>query len=337
MADLLVAGCRILRPAFTDNERVHVTRGRDAASRSDVVVKTIAEAGESAAVERFRREAVILDLLTHRAIVRLKRYSDAPPRAMVLEYVPGSPLGRIVADRGPLAPGELCAVAGEIAAALDVAHAHGVVHRDLCPEHVIVLPRGGARLIDFGAASLDGEPEITLMGELLRDHAFVAPEQLRAASAADARSDIYSLAAVCFYALTGKSPSAAGDDPAASLEKIRPTLPPAVTAVVARGMSADPSERYASAGQMAADLRIAVVGVRKARFGMSPRSGFWKAAVVPLLLLLAAASVLFMPPHGHGRPVKVSANAGRFETGSHELRRAPAIRPPLESDAAPVR
>lgn len=271
---------------------MRVKRDRDPSSgRMDIVVKTMADPDSSVAVERFRREAIILDLLAHPSIVRLRRYTDQAPRAMVLEYVPGAHLGKTVAESGPMEPSALCDIIEHIAAGLDVAHSHGVVHRDVCPEHIIMPKRGSTKLIDFGVASLAGEPQITLHGETLRDHAYISPEQLRGAAGVGPSADIYSISAVCFFALTGQPPGRGAVNVAMALHEKRPDLPTEVASVIARGMAAAPEDRYPSAGQMAADLRMAVEhDERNKPLGTASRN-LWTATCFLIVALLLGAFV----------------------------------------------
>jgi len=303
----LVAGCKLLQPVYSEKQGVCVMRGRDVAARVDVVVKTMTEPANHVAIERFRREAVILDLLSHPNIVRLRRYRDQSPRAMVLEHISSVQLTQYVKEHGALTPSALCAIVEDIAAALDAAHSHGVFHRDIRPENILIPKRGHARLIDFGVARMDGEPEITLHGESLRDHAYISPEQLRGAVNADARSDVYSLASVAYFALTGRPPRPRveiGD----TLTRIpMPGARTEIAAVIARGMSGNPANRYPSAGQMAADLRAAAAQDDRRKSLQFPARSLWKMAALPIALMVLAAAT-YRPPVIHKRPVGVSAS-----------------------------
>ena len=301
----LVAGCRLIQPIYSDKRGICVMRGRDVAARIDVVVKTMTEPANQAAVERFRREAIILDLLSHPNIVRLRRYCDQAPRAMVLEHISGVHLAKHVKDNGALTPSALCGIVEDVAAALDAAHSHGVFHRDIRPENILVPRRGHARLIDFGIARIEGEPEITLHGEILRDHAYISPEQLRGAANVDARSDVYSLAAVAYFALTGRPPRPRveiGD----TLTRIpMPGARSELAAVIARGMSANPANRYPSAGQMAADLRAAAANDERQRALQLPSRGLWKTAALPMVLFILTAAAC-CPAETRDRHLNVS-------------------------------
>jgi YVTN family beta-propeller protein len=151
---------------------------------------------------------------------------------LVMRYVPGTDLGALVAQEGPLEPSRAVAIARAVASTLDVAHRRGIVHGDIHPGHVLVPddPRAAACLIDFGLTPVGaGAP------------GYVAPEQL-AGEPATARSDVHALGGVLLHALTGAAPSgplAVADD-----------LPPTLTAAVARAMTRSPADRYASAGEL---------------------------------------------------------------------------------------
>ena len=292
----LVAGLRASRLTLSQKNGIRVDRMPAASGHTSVVIKTMTEPGDAVAVERFRREAIILDLLAHPNIVRLLRYHDRPPRSMELEYIPGEDLRCLVDSDGTQSLAFVCDLVEDIGAALDASHSHGIIHRDVCPDNILVPRHGKARLIDFGFARIEGEPSVTLQGERLPDHAFIAPEQLRSISAADSRSDVYSLAAVAYFALTGIAPERTGDVAKVLMATSPDQLRPELTAVIARGLAADPTNRYSSAGQMAADMRAASVLNERRRSAASAGRATRSAAVVPLVIL-GMLSAVSRPVH----------------------------------------
>ncbi len=160
----------------------------------------------------------------------------------------------------------LCRWTIEIADALDHAHAHGVVHRDVKPSNVLVQPDGRARLFDLGLARLDDQPALTRTGDFAGSPFYAAPEQLEgSASAVDWRCDIYSLGVSLYELLALRRPFdganaqqvfrrvARGEH--APLRRIRPAAPRDLEVVCSTAMERDPAARYASMREFAADLR----------------------------------------------------------------------------------
>jgi serine/threonine-protein kinase len=211
------------------------------------------------AAARFEREAHAAASLNHPGIVTV--YDTGEDEAgpyIVLELIEGETLA---ARSGPMRPDQVVDIVTQASAALDHAHAVGVVHRDVKPANLIVDSDGRVRLADFGIARAIGDPTtVTEAGALVGTIAYMAPELLEGAPATPA-SDIYSLAAVAYQLLAGRPPFVA-ETPAALLEAVRSTepaplrgrVPPDMATAIALGMSKDPSSRPGSAGELAAAL-----------------------------------------------------------------------------------
>ena len=155
-------------------------------------------------------------------------------------------------------------LASEVAVALDHAHGHGVLHRDVKPSNIMLTPDGRVLLLDFGLASAEGSVRLTGTGQPLGSPAYMSPEQLRGAAALDARTDVYSLGLSLYEALTLHQPFATESLEGTRLAVLaaRPPAPrelnPAVTrdaeTVLITAMEPERTRRYASAGALAADL-----------------------------------------------------------------------------------
>lgn len=214
---------------------------------------------------RMRHEAKAAARLSHPHLIALHDIGEVEPVGLylVFEYVEGPSLKRRL-TRGPLPAREVAAVARQLGSALSHAHEAGVVHRDVKPENVILSPRG-ARLGDFGIARLP-DSTLTVPGGLLGTPAYSAPETIDD-NRFSAHSDQFSLAATLFEALSGRR-AFPGDDAldVASLVQIADPAPiaralqldPSVDAVLARGLSKQPEERFGSCAELGEALAEAL-------------------------------------------------------------------------------
>ncbi|WP_437337884.1 protein kinase domain-containing protein [Sorangium sp. So ce394] len=243
-----------------------VFRARDNATGQAVAVKVMLarHAGERA---RFEREARVLSELSHPAIVQFVAHGETPDGEpyLAMEWLEGEDLRARLA-RGMLGVDESVALAARVAAALGTAHARGVVHRDLKPSNLF-LPAGDVTLVkvlDFGIAHLGDVTRLTRTGAILGTPGYMAPEQAGGAGALDARADVFALGCVLYECLTG-TPAFAGERLMAVLAKIcceepprlaalRPGVPPALDALVARMLAKQPDRRPRDGDSVAAEL-----------------------------------------------------------------------------------
>ena len=319
--------------------------GWDRLHRCDVIVKVQRVTNDPVAMERFRREAAVMARLRHPSIVSLYRFYEGDPASLVMEYVRGQTLAALVKADGWLPTARVAAIIDSIAAGLDSAHAENIIHRDVKPANILLPRRGPARLTDFGVAHIDDDAPLTVMGDMLGTIEYASPEQVRGQETPDARSDVYSLAAVTYFALTGTPPFRAADESTQAQLSVmhrqvfadppplrfhREDISPAVEAVVLRGLAKTPDERFQTAGHFAAALHAAaeaeagtpeenalaaasrragaVAGVLAAAAVMLLGGGMWwkmNHAVLPAPLPVRVAARTQPPPSVHPHPLVV--------------------------------
>jgi hypothetical protein len=220
---------------------------------------------------RLQREARVIERLNHPGIVAVldlgvdDRNPDAPLPYLVMELVPGETLGQHLERAGPLPPAEAAAVLEQVAAPLDAIHQAGIVHRDVKPSNVMLLPDGRVKLMDFGIARLHDDTLITRTGAIIGSPAYMSPEQAMG-QPATAASDCWALAALAYSALTGRLPFPGGNIPAVLYQIIHgdpasiAEADPALSRVFEHAFARDPAARYPTARALAAAVRVALEG-----------------------------------------------------------------------------
>jgi len=222
----------------------------------------------SVAGERFLREIRITAQLQHPNILPLIDSGDAAGLLYsVMPFVDGESLRERLFS-GPLPVNEALLLGRELTEALEYAHRRGIVHRDVKPENIL-LSNGHAVVADFGIAraiGLASGNSLTTRGLPIGTAAYMSPEQAQGGGGGDPRSDVYSAGCVLYEMLTGKmafggvnlrevlAKQAAGTP--TPIAQLRPDVTPAVTAIVDRALARRPEDRYQSAGDLAADLRV---------------------------------------------------------------------------------
>ena len=249
-----------------------VYKARDPQIGRLVAVKTVSLWGQEPEQEtefrqRFVNEAQAAGRLNHPGIVAVFDVGESPETRepyIVLEFVNGESLAKILSREKKLPLSRALKLAEEIAEALDYAHAQGVVHRDIKPGNILVNEAGNAKIADFGIAKLN-LAHFTLPGRVLGTPAYMAPEQL-IGEGVDGRSDVFSLGVILYAMVTGHSPfhgnsattvcyKVANREPL-PVSALDITLPADLDYVIARAMAKDPKERYQRGAEMAADLRM---------------------------------------------------------------------------------
>jgi hypothetical protein len=217
---------------------------------------------------RFYREARASAKLQHPNIVTVFEFAEENGTPyIVMEFLRGLSLAARLTSPPPLTLDDKLNIVAQLCSALSYAHEQGVVHRDVKPANVFILPDGSIKLLDFGVAKLMTST-MTRQGDVLGSASYMSPEQVAGAESVDGRSDIFAVGVVLYELLAGKKPFQA-DTPTAIVVKILyeepppledPALPAPVVAAVKKALAKNPAERFQTAGEFARDLQ----SIRKA-------------------------------------------------------------------------
>lgn len=308
-----------------------VLRAHDAELERDVALKVLHPqwSGDEFYRERFRREARVAARLREPHVVPIHRYGEIEGRLFLdMRLVEGEDLSALLQRTGPMDPARAVDVVGQVARALDAAHADGLVHRDVKPSNILLVARPDGRdladstagddfvhLVDFGIArTADSStgPPLTGTGLTVGSTEYMAPERFLG-SPLGAGADVYSLACVLYEALTGERPFPAAvaasqmyahvTTAPPTVSSVRPGIPDLLDGIVARGLARDPAERWTSAGGMAAAARAAlsVSGVEVPRPAEAP-PGRPVSATAPTTIGLSAG------PDTRQRPIPAATS-----------------------------
>lgn len=236
--------------------------GQDTLLDRRVAVKTLHPelSGDAGLRSRFRHEAVAAARLSSPGIVATYDTGDDDGVGyIVMEFVDGPNLRRVLDERGPLPIDVTAGIGREVATALDHAHRQGVIHRDVKPANVLVPPGGHVKVTDFGIAKAGGS-ELTRTGTVVGTARYLAPEQLRG-EPVDARTDVYALGLVLYEMLTGELPFHGDTEMAISLARLsvapapvrlgRPDTPAGLARLVMACIAVEPADRPPSAQAVA--------------------------------------------------------------------------------------
>ncbi len=221
-----------------------------------VAIKVLKEeyTGDPGFLQRFRAEARHTALLNHVGIANVFDYGEEEGSAyLVMELVPGQPLSSIIEHEQVLSPDRTLSMIAQTARALAVAHAQGLVHRDIKPGNLLITPDGRVKVTDFGIARLADQVPLTQTGQVMGTAQYLAPEQATGQTATGA-SDIYSLGVIGYECLTGHRPFSGESQIAIALAQVNDappplpeTLPRPVRALLMSMLSKDPKNRPADA------------------------------------------------------------------------------------------
>src|SRR4051812_27617714 len=226
------------------------------------------------ALPRFMREAQVTSRLRHPGIVSVVDFNTLPDGVayLVMEYLEGEPLGKVLARTGPLPLPRVVDITDQLSSALTAAHLEGVVHRDMHPQNVFVMPAVGGqaervKILDFGISKIASiSQKITGMAAVLGTPQYMSPEQAEGKiDQLDAASDQFSLAAIVYEMLTGRAAFSGGTlasvayqvvhAAAAPIRDFRPELPRELDQVLSRALAKDQKARFPSVSEFALHFR----------------------------------------------------------------------------------
>jgi len=243
-----------------------VYRAFDRELQEPVAIKTLrpeAMAGGTVALDRFKQEIRLARRIAHRNVVRTYDLGEQNGvYYLTMEYVEGTSLKQLIVSRGKLPVAVALTVGKQLCRALEVAHAEGVIHRDIKPQNIVVEPSGFLKVMDFGIARLANPPQgkgLTEAGTSIGTPDYMSPEQLAGAEL-DQRSDLYAAGVVLFECVTGRVPFEAETTwalVAKHLEEDSPDprtfnaeVPGELAAVILKAMAKEQKDRFATASEM---------------------------------------------------------------------------------------
>ena len=267
-------------------------------------------------VERFRREARLVAQLAHPNIVTvIDRGEDQGRQYIVFEFVEGENLKELIVRSGPLPVARAVELAITVADGLTFAHEHGLVHRDVKPQNVLLSANGAVKVTDFGIArSLEVEHGVTQTGTVVGTGEYIAPEQA-SGDAVSPATDVYSLGVVLWEMLTGRVPFESDNfvavamrhvnEPAPDIRELRPDIPPRLAAAIDTALQKDPARRFPTMRAFAEELSACLAGlgsegvtqviptaVWHSRTRTRTRRRTWPLAYIALALLVGAAALV---------------------------------------------
>ena len=311
-----------------------VFEGRDRllARRVAIKVPLSQHAHDPEFAHRFRREAQAAASLSHPGVVAVyDTGAEDGTHFIVMEYVDGRTLKDVIRAEAPLYPDRAAEITADVCSALAAAHARGLVHRDVKPANIMLMPDGRVKLMDLGIARAAAGETVTQTAAMLGTAQYLSPEQAQG-QAVDYRSDLYSLGCCLYEMLTGTVPFRGATPVAIAYRHVRedpapprllnPDIPPALEAVCLKAMAKRPEDRYQTAAELRADLERARAGQRVAA---GPAAAGAATAAMATTMLPPLAGYPGAPATHRGLP----GREARDRRPGRPPRRAAAGRPAL--------
>jgi hypothetical protein len=268
-----------------------VWKAKDLVLGRIVAIKVLKEeyTGDPGFLQRFRAEARHTALLNHVGIANVFDYGEEEGSAyLVMELVPGQPLSSIIEHEQVLSPDRTLSMIAQTARALSVAHAQGLVHRDVKPGNLLITPDGRVKVTDFGIARLADQVPLTQTGQVMGTAQYLAPEQATGQVATGA-SDIYALGVIGYECLTGHRPFSGESQIAIALAQVNDAPPPLpeslpkpVRALLMSMLAKDPKNRPANAIKLSEAAEAIRNGDISAAHAAVPGMLLFEAATGPI-------------------------------------------------------
>jgi serine/threonine-protein kinase len=292
-----------------------VCRGKEMGSGRKVAIKVphIEAESDVAFFERFRREEEIGRKLEHPGVAKVFGDGARSRVYIVTEWAEGKPLRTLMHEQGKLPAERAIRIALRICEAVAYIHKHGVIHRDLKPDNIIVDANDNIKLIDFGIASNAGSRRLTFgkLSATMGTPDYISPEQVKG-KRGDARSDLYAIGVMLYEMLTGKAPFEGPNSlaimnarllrDAVPPREIEQSISPQLQRVIRHAMERNPDKRYANAGELAYDLThleaVSVeetVNVRDGRPWPCGAISYVPLALIPILIFTLLMLVAKLP------------------------------------------
>jgi serine/threonine protein kinase len=245
----------------------------DGASGDRVAIKILQSTlkANPVARQRFRREVEAASRIDHPVIIRIRDWGeDADQTYIVMEFVDGQPLSKLLSPIAPFPPATTVRIVHQVAAGLASVHRAGLVHRDIKPDNIMVLKDMAVKLSDFGVAKLPNS-SLTQAGELWGTLQYMSPEQVQGRLDIDGKSDIFSLGVVLFEMLTCKRPfdgfgaeviQRIIENQAPRVSTLKPEIPEVFDFIVARALAKNPEDRFGDCDEFAQALKSAMPNLR---------------------------------------------------------------------------
>jgi len=311
---------------------LHVALGKPLAE-GDVNLARVLEA-------RLQRESHALSALSHPNIPEIYEMGEHDGHPfLVMEYLVGHPLRQHL-DQGALPAAEAVRILEQVASAVDAVHAQGILHRDIRASNIMRLHDGRIKLVEFGLARQPGDATVTLMGSLVGEPAYMAPEQLRNQPASP-QSDLWALGVLLYEMLAGRPPFEGANFQMVAHQVIMgqpapvPHLPSDVQTVLNQALEKDPEKRYPQAQDMVAALRRAMASSASVKprpaapvLGASARPTREIDIRVPILLAVLALSLVvgLFTAHLGSRTAPAVSAATLSHPARHRAPSGPGIR-----------